>query len=95
MKINNSSVNHAWQFDCVLEDGTKLKSWFYADTEQDASNRIKEYMGAKLISIKEIDDPLDIKKKQLKQDKIRDALAKKRQEEYEARQNSKKEENIE
>jgi hypothetical protein len=95
MKLNNSSVNHAWQFDCVLENGIKLKSWFYADTEQDASNRIKEYLGARLVSIKEIDDPLDIKKRQIEQDKIRDALAKKRQEEYEARQNSKKEENIE
>jgi hypothetical protein len=95
MKMNNSSVNHAWQFDCVLENGIKLKSWFYADTEQDASNRIKEYLGARLVSIKEIDDPLDIKKKQIEQDKIRDTLAKKRQEEYEARQNSKKEENIE
>jgi hypothetical protein len=95
MKLNNSSVNHAWEFDCVLENGTKLKSWFYADTEQDASNRIKEYLGARLISIKEINDPLDIKKKQIEQDKIRDTLAKKRQEEYEARQNSKKEENIE
>jgi len=95
MKLNNSSVNHAWEFDCVLENGTKLKSWFYADTEQDASNRIKEYLGARLISIKEINDPLDIKKKQIEQDKIRDILAKKRQEEYEARQNSKKEENIE
>jgi hypothetical protein len=89
MKMNNSSVNHAWQFDCVLENGTKLKSWFYADTEQDASNRIKEYLGARLVSIKEIDDPLDLKKKQLEQDKIRDALAKKKQEEYEARQNLK------
>jgi hypothetical protein len=79
----------------VLENGIKLKSWFYADTEQDASNRIKEYLGARLVSIKEIDDPLDIKKRQIEQDKIRDALAKKRQEEYEARQNSKKEENIE
>lgn len=95
MKLNNSSVNHAWQFDCVLENGIKLKSWFYADTEQDASNRIKEYLGAQLISIKEINDPLDIKNKQIEQDKIRDTLAKKRQEEYEARQNSKKEENIE
>jgi hypothetical protein len=95
MKLNNSSVNYAWQFDCVLENGIKLKSWFYADTEQDASNRIKEYLGARLVSIKEIDDPLDIKKKQIEQDKIRDTLAKKRQEEYEARQNSKKEENIE
>lgn len=93
--MSNSSVNHAWQFECVLENGTKLKSWFYADTEQDASKRIKEYMGAKLISIKEIDDPLDIKKKQLEQDKIREALAKKTQEEYEARQNLKKEENDE
>ena len=91
MKLNNSSVNHAWQFDCVLENGTKLKSWFYADTKQDASNRIKEYLGARLVSIKEIDDPLDIKKKQLDQDKIRDALAKKKQEEYEARQNLKNE----
>lgn len=95
MKLNNSSVNHAWQFECVLENGIELKSWFYSDTEQDASNRIKEYLGARLVSIKEIDDPLDIKKKQIEQDKIRDALAKKRQEEYEARQNSKKEENIE
>ena len=91
MKMNNSSVNHAWQFDCVLENGIKLKSWFYADTEQDASNRIKEYLGARLVSIKEIDDPLDIKKKQIEQDKIRDALAKKRQKEYEARQNLKEE----
>jgi hypothetical protein len=79
----------------VLENGIKLKSWFYADTEQDASNRIKEYLGARLVSIKEIDDPLDIKKKQIEQDKIRDTLAKKRQEEYEARQNLKKEENNE
>ena len=38
-------------------------------------------------------DPLDIKKKQIEQDKIRDALAKTRQEEYEARQNLKKENN--
>jgi hypothetical protein len=95
MKLNNSSVNHAWQFDCVLENGIKLKSWFYADTEQDASDRIKEYMGARLVSIKEIDDPLEIKKKQIEQDKIRDALAKKRQEEFETRQNLKKEENNE
>ena len=46
-----------------------------------------------MVSIKEIDDPLDIKKKQIEQDKIRDALAKTRQEEYEARQNLKKENN--
>jgi hypothetical protein len=43
-------------------------------------------MGAKLISIKEIDDPLEIRKKQAESDKIRDALAKKRNEEFEDRQ---------
>ena len=93
--MSRSSVNHAWEFNCILENGIKLKSWFYADTEQDASNRVKEYMDAQLVSIKEIDDPLEIKKKQIEQDKIRDALAKKRQEEFEIRQNLKKEENNE
>jgi len=78
-----TSYNHAWQFDCVLGNGTKIKSWFYADTEQDAIKRVKEYMGAKLISIKEIDDPLDIKKKQMEQEKIREALAKKKQQDIE------------
>ena len=91
--MNDSSVNKAWEFNCVLGSGEELKSWFYSDTKQDAVNRIKEYIGAKLISIKEIDDPLDIKKKQIEQDKIRDTLAKKRQEEYETRQNLKKEDN--
>ena len=90
-----TSYSHAWQFECVLEDGKKLKSWFYSDTEQDAVKRIKEYLGAKLVSIKEIDDPLDIKKKQLEQEKIRAALAKKKQEEYQTIQNYKKEENNE
>ena len=84
--MNDSSVNKAWQFECVLESGKELKSWFYSDTKQDATNRIKNFMGAKLISIKEIDDPLDIRKKQVESDKLRDALAKKRQEEFEARQ---------
>jgi hypothetical protein len=80
--MNDSSVNKAWEFECVLESGKELKSWFYSDTKQDASNRVKNFMGAKLISIKEIDDPLDIKKKQLEQEKIREELAKKKQEEY-------------
>jgi hypothetical protein len=84
--MNDSSVNKSWQFECVLESGQELKSWFYSDTKQDAVNRIKNFMGAKLISIKEIDDPLEIRKKQVENDKIRDALAKKRQEEFEARQ---------
>jgi hypothetical protein len=84
--MNDSSVNKAWEFECVLESGKELKSWFYSDTKQDAVNRIKNFMGAKLISIKEIDDPLEIRKKQAESDKIRDAIAKKRQEEFEDRQ---------
>ena len=86
--MNDSSVNKAWQFECVLESGKELKSWFYSDTKQDASNRVKNFMGAKLISIKEIDDPLEIRKKQVESDKIRDALAKKRNDEFQARQKS-------
>jgi hypothetical protein len=93
--MNDSSVNKAWQFECVLESGQELKSWFYSDTKQDASNRVKNFMGAKLISIKEIDDPLEIRKKQVESDKIRDALAKTRQEEFETRQNLKNKQNNE
>jgi hypothetical protein len=84
--MNDSSVNKAWEFECVLESGKELKSWFYSDTKQDASNRVKNFMGAKLISIKEIGDPLEIRKKQAESDKIRDALAKKRNEEFQDRQ---------
>ena len=80
--MNDSSVNKAWEFECVLENGQELKSWFYSDTKQDASNRVKNFIGAKLISIKEINDPLEIRKKQAESDKIRAALAKKKQEEY-------------
>ena len=86
--MNDSSVNKAWEFECVLESGQELKSWFYSDTKQDASNRVKNFMGAKLISIKEISDPLEIRKKQIESDKIREALAKKRNEEFQARQKS-------
>ena len=84
--MNDSSVNKAWEFECVLESGKELKSWFYSDTKQDASNRVKNFMGAKLISIKEIDDPLEIRKKQVESDKIREVLAKKRNEEFQDRQ---------
>ena len=84
--MSDSSMNKAWQFHCVLESGKELKSWFYSDTEQDASNRVKNFLGAKLISLKEIDDPLEIRKKQAESDKIREALAKKRNEEFQARQ---------
>jgi hypothetical protein len=76
------TMGHAWQFECVLESGYKLKSWFYSDTEQDATRRIKEYFGAKLISLKEIQDPLEINKKQAERDKIKEAMDKKKQEEF-------------
>jgi len=72
------TMGHAWQFECVLENGRKLKSWFYSDTEQDATRRIKDYLGAKLVSLKEIDDPLDIAKKQAERDKIKEAIDKKK-----------------
>ena len=72
------TMGHAWQFECVLEDGSKLKSWFYSDTEQDATRRIKDYLGAKLISLKEIDDPLETAKKQAEKDKIKEAIEKKK-----------------
>ena len=75
------TMGHAWQFECVLEDGRKLKSWFYSDTERDATRRIKDYLGAKLISLKEIDDPLDIANKQAETDKIKEAKDKKKREE--------------
>ena len=75
------TMGHAWQFECVLESGRKLKSWFYSDTEQDATRRIKDYFGAKLISLKEIQDPLEIAKKQAERDKIKEAIDKKKQEE--------------
>ena len=73
------TMGHAWQFECVLENGRKLKSWFYSDTEQDATRRIKDFFGAKLISLKEIDDPLEIAKKQAERDKIKEAIDKKKQ----------------
>jgi len=72
------TMGHAWQFECVLENGRKLKSWFYSDTEQDATRRIKDYLGAKLVSLKEIDDPLDIAKMQAERDKIKEAIDKKK-----------------
>lgn len=80
MPVNN--INRAWKFDCVLEDGKKLNSWFYADTEQDAKQRITKYMGAKLVSIKEIDDPLETRKREVESEKTREVLAKKRLKEH-------------
>lgn len=90
MPVKN--INKAWEFDCTLKDGIELKSWFYADTELDAKNRITNYMEAKLKSIKEIDDPLEISKKQIEKDKIHETIVKKREQERE-RYNETKEKN--
>ena len=51
-------IRAAWSFECVLPTGVRLKSWFYSDSEADAVKRITEYLGAKLLKIKEIDNPL-------------------------------------
>ena len=79
--MNDSSVNKAWEFKCVLESGKEIKSWFYSDTKEDATHRIKQWFVAKLISLKEIDDPLDIANKQAEIDKIKEAKDKKKREE--------------
>lgn len=54
----NRHINAAWSFECELPTGVRLKSWFYSDSEADARKRITEYLGARLIKIKEIDNPL-------------------------------------
>ena len=79
--MSHSSVNKAWEFKCVLESGKEIKSWFYSDTKEDATHRIKQWFVAKLISLKEIDDPLDIANKQAEIDKIKEAKDKKKREE--------------
>ena len=79
--MSDSSVNKAWEFKCVLESGKEIKSWFYSDTKEDATHRIKQWFVAKLISLKEIDDPLDIANKQAEIDKIKEAKDKKKREE--------------
>ena len=48
----------AWSFECVLPTGVRVKSWFYADTEQKARERITDFFEAKLLKIKQIDNPL-------------------------------------
>ena len=50
--------NAAWSFECELSNGVRVKSWFYADTEQKARDRITGFFEAKLLKIKQIDNPL-------------------------------------
>jgi hypothetical protein len=64
--------NAAWSFECVLPTGVRVKSWFYSDSEADVVKRITEYLGARLIKIKPIDNPLqDITKKTVEEDPVK------------------------
>ena len=56
--MTDKLYNAAWSFECVLSTGVKIKSWFYADTEQKARERITGFFEAKLLKIQKIDNPL-------------------------------------
>lgn len=56
--MTHKHIRAAWSFECVLPSGIKIKSWFFSDSEEDVVKRITEYLGAKLIKIKQIDNPL-------------------------------------
>jgi len=56
--VTDKLYNAAWSFECVLSNGVTVKSWFYADTEQKARDRITGFFEAKLLKIKQIDNPL-------------------------------------
>ncbi len=52
-------LNKAWEWEIEFnETKKKIKSWFYSDTLEDAKKRLEEYMNSKVISLKEIEDPL-------------------------------------
>jgi len=54
-------LNKAWEFEIKRkETGLIIKSWFYGDTEEDARDRLENYMNSEIISLKEIVDPLKI-----------------------------------
>ena len=70
--MTHKQIREAWSFECVLPTGVKIKSWFYSDSEADVVKRITEYLGARLIKIKPIDNPLqDITKKTVEKDPIK------------------------
>jgi hypothetical protein len=56
--MTDKLYNAAWSFECLLSTGVRVKSWFYADTEQKARERITGFFEAKLLKIKQIDNPL-------------------------------------
>jgi hypothetical protein len=70
--VTDKLYNAAWSFECVLSNGVTVKSWFYADTEQKARDRITGFFEAKLLKIKQIDNPLqDITKKIVQEDPVK------------------------
>ena len=70
--MTDKLYNAAWSFECVLSNGVTVKSWFYADTEQKARDRITGFFEAKLLKIKQIDNPLqDITKKIVQEDPVK------------------------
>ena len=70
--MTHKHIKEAWSFECVLPSGIKIKSWFYSDSEADVVKRITEYLGARLIKIKPIDNPLqDITKKIVQEEAIK------------------------
>ena len=56
--MTHKRIRAAWSYECILPTGVKIKSWFYSDSEEDVVKRITEYMGAKLVKIKQLDNPL-------------------------------------
>ena len=70
--MTHKQIRAAWSFTCVLPTGVRVKSWFYSDSEADVVKRITEYLGARLIKIKPIDNPLqDITKKIVQEETIK------------------------
>jgi hypothetical protein len=52
-------LNKAWSFEVEFNNSI-LKSWFYSDSIEDATDRLTNYIGAKIIKLEEIEDPLGI-----------------------------------
>jgi len=56
--MEKESLSKAWEFEAIFKESkNKIKSWFYADSKEDAKNRIEDYMEATIISLEEIEKP--------------------------------------
>lgn len=70
--MTHKQIREAWSFECVLPTGVRVKSWFYSNSEADVVKRITEYLGARLIKVKPINNPLqDITKKTVEEDPVK------------------------